>query len=391
MMKKILVFDGRSRAALSIIRSLGKRGVHIVAGEAFMCSSFYSKYTREKIIYPPPDKDPECFKSFMFDYLGENKIDLIIPVRDDITEIVINNQEKFSTYTSFLAPRQSAFNATRDKAETIKLARKLGVPHPKTILTKEEDSSLEILKKEFDLPALIKPRISSGSRGIIVVNNWDDFQVAYDKIHAEFPYPMIQEFIPHGGAYGVSMLYKSGKSKASFTHKRIREFPISGGPSTLREGVHYEEIENYSSRLLDELKWNGVAMVEYRIDKNSGKPRLMEINPRFWGSLETAVFSGIDFPYLLYQLVTTGDCEDSFQYTAGIQVRWLLFGDILWFVNSKKNWHNIKAFFQFKKKNLSYDIFSWKDIGPSIGAFIEAFNSFMKSERRKHAFKRGWN
>tara|TARA_B100000315_G_C14581355_1_gene590644 strand:+ start:190 stop:1359 length:1170 start_codon:yes stop_codon:yes gene_type:complete len=389
-MKKALVFDGRSRAALSIVRSLGRQGVYVIVAEAFKCSSFYSKYTREKIIIPSPDKNPKDFKIFILDYLRNHKIDLIVPVRDDITEIVINNQEQLSRYTSFLLPGQNAFNITRDKSETIKLSRELGIPHPKTIITKEEGHNLELVKGKFDLPILIKPRISSGSRGIVKINNWDDYHEAYDKIHLEFPCPMIQEFIPHGGAYGVSMLYKKGRSKASFTHKRIREYPPSGGPSTLREGVHYIEIENYSKILLDALKWNGVAMVEYRINKNTGKPQLMEINPRFWGSLQTAVFSGIDFPYLLFQLATEGDCVDSFHYQVGMQVRWLFWGDILWFINNKKSWESIKTFFQFSKKDLSYDIFSWEDIGPSIGVSIEAFNSFIKTEKLKHVFKRGW-
>lgn len=389
-MKKALVFDGRSRAALSVIRSLGKKGVYIIAGEAFNCASFFSKYTREKLIYPPPDKNPEGFITFILNYLKRNKVDVIIPVRDSIMKIVVNNQEAFSKHASFLVPSPTAFEMCRDKAETIRLARKLDVPHPTTILTGEEDYCLETLKATFQLPVLIKPRISSGSRGISIIRDWADFKAQWEKTHVDYPYPMVQEFIPHGGAYGVSMLYNRGMARASFTHKRVREFPPSGGPSTLREGVHYEEIEQYAARLLDDLQWNGVAMVEYRVDARSGQPKLMEINPRFWGSLQTAVFSGIDFPYLLAQAAHSGDCDSSFSYPAGKQVRWFLFGDLLWFLKSKKNWEVVRSFFQFKRKNLSYDIFSWRDLGPSWGAFIEAFNSFLKSERRKHTFKRGW-
>jgi predicted ATP-grasp superfamily ATP-dependent carboligase len=389
-MKKVIVFDGRSRAALSVIRSLGKKGAYIIAGEAFKCTSFYSKYIKEHIIYPSPDKEQEAFKAFLLDYVKNSQIDLLIPVRDDITEILIRDRELFSRYSNFEVPGEHAFDATRNKAETIKLCRKLNVPHPLTVLSDEEEYNLKKLKEKYTLPILIKPRISSGSRGISIIRNWDDFQQEFEKIHVEFPYPMIQEFIPHGGAYGVSMIYKSGVSRAFFTHKRIREFPISGGPSTLREGVHYPEIEEYAKKLLDELSWNGVAMVEYRIHKETGVPMIMEINPRFWGSLETAVYSGVDFPWLLYQLATEGDCPEIKGYAPGKMVRWLLFGDILWFLGAKKNLTNIRSFFKFVNSNLSYDIFSWKDLGPAYGAFIEAFNSFLKSDRRKHAFKRGW-
>jgi predicted ATP-grasp superfamily ATP-dependent carboligase len=135
------------------------------------------------------------------------------------------------------------------------------------------------------------------------------------------------------------------------------------------------------------LKWNGVAMVEYRVDSRTNEPKFMEINPRFWGSLQTAVFSGIDFPYLLYKLGIENECKDSFEYEAGKQVRWLFFGDILWFINSKKS---LKDFFIFTRNGLSYDIFSWSDLGPVYGVIREALSSIFKTERRKHVFKRGW-
>tara|TARA_X000000368_G_C23036784_1_gene714910 strand:- start:603 stop:1784 length:1182 start_codon:yes stop_codon:yes gene_type:complete len=388
--KNVFVCDGRSRAALSIIRSIGKKNINVIVGESFKCSSFYSKYALKKIIYPCPQKELDEFKKFIIDYLFHNKIDVFIPVRDDTTEFVVKNYVDISKLTSIVVPSKKSFNASRDKSETIKFARKLDIPHPKTILTENEKYNIKLLKKEFHLPILIKPRISSGSRGIKIVYNWDDFEFIFNEVSKEYPFPLIQEFIPHGGAFGVSVLYDKNKLKAFFTHKRIREFPESGGPSTLREGVHFEEIEKYSFKLMTDINWNGVAMIEYRIDKKTNEPKLMEINPRFWGSLETAVFSGVDFPNLLYELSINKECDYVLKYKEGKRVRWLFFGDLLWFLNTKKTINNIKSFFVFKNKNLSYDIFSLNDLGPLYGSFIEAFTSFFKKDRRKHAFKRGW-
>ena len=158
----------------------------------------------------------------------------------------------------------------------------------------------------------------------------------------------------------------------------------------MSESIHFPEIEKYSLDLLNSLKWNGVAMVEFRIDKNTSIPKLMEINPRFWGSLETAIFAGVDFPYLVFKLITEKCSENVFSYELGKQVRWLLMGDLLWFFNAKKSWYNIKSFFKFKGKNLSYSIFSWSDIGPTYGTIREAFFSLLKRKRRRHTFKRGW-
>ena len=237
---------------------------------------------------------------------------------------------------------------------------------------------------------IVIPRISSGSRGITIIHSWEDFKPKFEEVRNHYPEPMIQEFIPHGGAYGVSMLYASGVPKASFTHKTIREFPLTGGPSTLREGVSYPEIEQHAEALLTNLKWNGVAMVEYRVDSRNNHPKLMEINPRFWGSLETGVFSGVDFPYLLFKLGTEGEVEDCFEYRLGRRVRWLFLGDILWFIGSPKTGKNLREFFKFYQKDLGYDIFSWRDLGPTFGSISEGVRSFLRKDRRKHAFNRGW-
>jgi len=43
-------------------------------------------------------------------------------------------------------------------------------------------------------------------------------------------------------------------------------------------------------------------MVEFRVDARDGTAKLMEVNPRFWGSLQLSILSGADFPYLLYNL-----------------------------------------------------------------------------------------
>ena len=86
-----------------------------------------------------------------------------------------------------------------------------------------------------------------------------------------------------------------------FQHRRLHEVPITGGASALRESVPVDPtLLDYSVRLLRELAWTGLAMVEFRV--GPAGPMLMEINGRVWGSLPLAVKSGVDFPAKLVQL-----------------------------------------------------------------------------------------
>ena len=86
---------------------------------------------------------------------------------------------------------------------------------------------------------------------------------------------------------------------------------------------------DHAERILEALKWHGVAMVEFRRDARDGVSKLLEINGRFWGSLQLAIDSGVDFPYLLYRLAVDGDIDPVFTYRVGVRLRWWL-GDLDW-------------------------------------------------------------
>ena len=134
-----------------------------------------------------------------------------------------------------------------------------------------------------------------------------------------------------------------------FTHKRLREYPVSGGPSTLRVSVIRQDLEEYTKMIMDALSWHGVAMVEFLVSSRNNIPYFMEINPRYWGSLRLPIVSGIDFPYYHYLMARSENFNKMVRYKTGIKARWLLFGDILWLLTSKKE-NKYKQFFAKQKK-----------------------------------------
>ena len=75
------------------------------------------------------------------------------------------------------------------------------------------------------------------------------------------------------------------------------------------------------------MRWQGVAMVEFKRDAKTGTPYLMEINGRFWGSLQLAVDAGVDFPALVVAAALGHQPLPVLQYRIGVRSRWW-WGDI---------------------------------------------------------------
>jgi predicted ATP-grasp superfamily ATP-dependent carboligase len=138
---------------------------------------------------------------------------------------------------------------------------------------------------------------------------------------------LIQERIVGPGT-GVFVLCDRGRVRAAFAHRRLREKPPSGGASVLCESMPVDPaLLAQAERLLGPLGWHGVAMLEYKQDRRSGTPFLMEVNGRFWGSLQLAIDAGVDFPHLCCQLAMGEPLDDVPSYAVGVRNRWLL-GDL---------------------------------------------------------------
>ena len=126
------------------------------------------------------------------------------------------------------------------------------------------------------------------------------------------------------------------------------------------------EIEEAAERLLRALGWYGVAMVEFRRDPRDGRYKLIEVNHRFWGSLQLAVVSGVDFPALLCRLALGEEPGPVPDYPAGVQCRWLFPGDLMHFLSNPDRMRLEPGFFRFSGPELHYDVGSWSDPLPVL-------------------------
>ncbi|MFD0697131.1 ATP-grasp domain-containing protein [Paenibacillus sp. GCM10027628] len=380
-MSTVLCTNGITSKTLAVTRSLGSRGVRVIAADKHAWhTSGFSKFCSAALVYPDPVTKQEQFIEWLIRTIQREQVKIVFVMDDDTMETVIHYRQVLEPLCLFTLPPTNGYFIAGDKGRSAQLAKKVGVPCPETVepffSTKkvDKDQLLEIVRT-LQFPLAIKPRKSSGSRGIRFVNNETELIEQYQAIHQQFPNPLIQEFIPLGPKFDVCVCYDDKHQlKASFVQREVRNFPADRGPSTVRESVEYPELLAYSLALMNELSWVGVADVEFMIDPRNGKPQFMEINPRFWSSVHLAICSGVDFPWITFQWMNGVDMEPVDSYVLGQKGRALLPGDILHYLTNPER---KKMDPPFWSSQLPDDIISKKDPWPTAGFVLSALRYCM--------------
>lgn len=339
---RVIVTDGFWRKSLSAVRSLGKSGFSItVMGDSRFTTSFWSRYTQYRILAPVAANSPEGFGKALLKALESSVETIILPMEDATITWISQNLEQINRLNGLvLIPSETSLMKAHDKGMTISIASELKIPCPQTFQPNTPEEFITQLNQCNLAETIVKPRSGTGSFGFRIAQDIKQNSDSFWNDHwSKFGPLLIQDRIPlEGTSKCVSLLLdENSQPVANFVHERLREFPLGGGPSTDRKSIHSPELVNLSLKLLQHLKWKGIAMVEWKVDPRDGQPKLMEINPRFWGSLELAVRSGVDFPTLYAKLLQGQRPTDTPDYTDGIRCRWMIPGEILRYVSQPKN------------------------------------------------------
>lgn len=331
---RVLITDSDNRSALAATRSVGKLGHTVItAGEHNPSLASVSRYSSAHEVCPSPTSDPEGFVAALLEIVRRQRIDVVLPMTEVTTLLVTQHRAELppSCVVPFADPETIA-NAS-NKAWVLRSALQLGVPIPATEFIDSPQDALR-LADTLAFPVVVKParsrvRTANGwlSAAVSYAEDRDAFRARIAQLREQdFPL-LIQERIV-GPGVGVFACYAHGQPIAWFAHRRIREKPPSGGVSVLSESAALDPVAvDYASRLLSHLRWHGVAMVEFKRDTRDGSLRLMEINGRFWGSLQLAIDAGVDFPALAMELAAGRPVAPQRDYRVGVRCRWF-WGDL---------------------------------------------------------------
>lgn len=330
--ERILVLDGRTNEALACVRSLGRAGYWVaVAGKGRWPLASWSRYCRASRRYPG-----ETLAAFapLRTWARRQGVQVVLPLTE-ATSLLCNAERAEWEARGIVvgcAPDAVLVRAF-DKAETLRLAQACNVEIPTTRIPGSLAECHEAAAA-VGYPCVVKPRFTSAwngegflpDLGPTYADNDAELEAAVQSRRQGEYWPLIQAFVS-GQGKGVFTVCDHGRPLAWFAHERLRDVRPSGSGSSLRRSVALDpRLQGRAERLLCQMEWHGPAMVEFRDDGSRG-PWLMEVNGRFWGSLQLSIAAGRDFPRLWTDILTGKPLEPPGTYREGVTLRWL-WGDV---------------------------------------------------------------
>jgi predicted ATP-grasp superfamily ATP-dependent carboligase/protein-tyrosine phosphatase len=320
---KVLLTYGNYKHTWAASKALFSNGhvVHAIGGGRSLVSS--SKYV-EKVVFKGLKLLDSNLERFL-ELLTIENYDVILGIGANSVEFLSKNREDIGHHAKLILPPKLSLEIALNKMKSLEIASNLKIKVPRSAKI-ERLSETESHKGWLTGPFIIKS--SSELRKdfeTLYFDNYDHFREVSLNLKELDHSALVQERI-FGVGEAFCGIYSNGTLINHAMHRRLRENPISGGPSTKAEIIFKQDLFNEGAKLLEYLNWHGVGMVEFKRDNNNDL-FLMEINPKFWGSLDLSIVSGVNFPLIAVNLAMEKHVIDLKMVAQRTVFQWPFHGD----------------------------------------------------------------
>jgi len=386
----VLVVNYIGNNVISAIRSFLKFGYSVDIAipskdlNIGLSKYFKSKHINNIFLIHSPLHNPEKFNRDLILLLNKTKYDAILPF-GFITTIAISKMKKeVNEYTSICVADYEIIKLAHDKAKLHSYLIENNFQVPK-IYEYKRFSDLKCIDLKF--PIVIKARKGCGvEKGVRYAKNFDELKYYYNEITMntsintdleDFSKPLIQEYIP-GKIHDALFLFNKGKMKAALTQIREVTYPLSGGVGVNNITTYEPELIKYCKEILEFINWHGSCQVEVKKDTRDGKYKLIEINPKLWGTLDLSIKAGINFAVKTLEIAINGDTREQYEYTVGLKYKFIFPLEIYTIYQDKGNrLKRIKKLLEIFDKN-TFTEFDINDLKPNIYNILSTFNTVLR-------------
>lgn len=403
--RKVLVLGEDTRGFLSVIRSLGRKGLTVdIAWCPPASPAARSRYVRARREIPPFVKGRRDWIEALTDLLAREDYDLVIPCNDQSIIPLQHHREEFARFPGVRTFDPETFADVFDKIRTNRLAASLGINLPAEAIVTEEAQFASAAVRAMGFPLVLKPKSSftlgalENKSHVVKVRDEADLMRRGPAMLKGGGSVQVQRNF-RGVGEGVEVLARDGAIVYAFQHRRLHE-PPGGGGSSYRTSVALDpRLLEAAAKLMRALRYTGVAMVEFKVDPATRDWILIEINGRFWGSLPLAIAAGADFPWFYYQMAVEGRTEFPAGYVVGMRCR-NLEGDMEWLMQNlspggaRTEEHRERPLSILAKESLGlfagkekYDTLAWDDPGPGWADVKSILGTFGTRAVQKARFR----
>lgn len=376
---RVLVTDGGGKQPLAMIRGLKELGCHVTV----LCttkrdSCYVSNKPDKKIMLDLSARDEEAYGKLKA-LVASGDYDVLMPIGELSTNFVTSHEEELSSYVKLAcAPRETYIRAF-NKQITFDTAMSAGIPCP---YTRHSEQSIEDYLQHAHFPIIIKPRQGLGSIGFHKFNTEGEFRERLADPDFNVDDYVVQEFVHFDNRIGTNLfMAPGGKVCTSYAVDVLRWFPIDAGAGVLIQTVDAHEVLQYAAKLLQALDWKGFANVAFMIEKETGEPRLLEINGRIPASVKMAYMCGCNISMQFLQMiygeeVTAYPENDKF----GMYIRHFD-TDLAWFFKSPDRFRAKPSWFSWK--NTQEVLYNKDDKRPFFSNLFQRTINYRKLMKKK--------
>ena len=323
-MPTALVTDTHLRASLAGLRGLAAAGIDVLAlGSRWSAGGLWSRHVAGRAVEPRAEVDAGALWHAVEGLAAEHGPLVVYPGQERTIDALLAREPLPDGVRLPYAGREG-LAAVRDKARLAELAAAAGLGTPGTVATA---SAAELRRATIRFPAVIKPVNPGGPLATAKpVESPDDVAAVLEGLPDDEPL-LVQERVS-GPLVAVALVVdREGRVAARFQQVAERTWPADAGVSALAISVAPDEdLVVRAAGVLAAAGYTGLAQLQF-VDGPAG-PALIDVNPRFYGSLPLALACGANLPAAWHAVVTGEHVPVPGDYRVGVTYRWLE-GDLL--------------------------------------------------------------
>jgi predicted ATP-grasp superfamily ATP-dependent carboligase len=395
-----VVMDGPGRVEWAVARALKLAGcyeVHAIlpgkdrfdAVRGWLASNSVQTYHRIKRLAPTQEFAEEVAR-----LAAKHRFDLVFPASHCGTVALAKAKPWLDGRCRVAVEDYEKLMEFHDKGRTMLLAEELDIPHPRTLFPKDVEE-VSSCARELAYPVVVKARKGTAATAVWYARSPEELIGLYrrvaeegredDGVFYDASAPIVQEYIP-GELHDAVAFSVNGEVRCGLTQTRRVSKPLHGGMGVVDVTTRDPQLLEYARRLLARTGWTGGVMVDFRLDPRDGVPKLLEVNPRFWGGTWLTVCAGMNIPHYLVQTALGNPVSIPTEYPAGLMCRWpfLEFETIFERPCTLRNAASrLRAFLaRFRYKPCVYDVVGW-DLKPAAADLLGVAREAVKGLKRR--------